>query len=187
MKENVIYKGFYELVIVETDHGPREVVKTSDSVSLLLYDMVNQKIILVKQKREAMIREDNPEGFITETAAGRFDVNLSPKALMVKEAKEELGVTLAESRIELLNAGQPLALSAGVITERCYLGFAEATPVQIEQAERAFGVDAGENIKRIYVSVDDLENYICEDVRVFALIQYLLRKLEKENKRRRER
>lgn len=80
-----------------------------------------------------------------------------------------------------------MALSAGVITERCYLGYVEVKPHQIEEKERLFGVDDGESIRRIFVAVDDLENYVCEDMRVFALIQYLLRKLEKEHKNRRER
>jgi len=187
MKENVIYKGYYEFVIVETDHGQREFVRTTDSVSLLIHDIVKRKIILVKQKREAMIRPDNPDGSIIESVAGRFDAKFSPKELMVLEAKQEAGVTISESDIELLNNGQPMALSAGVITERCYLGYVEVTSHQIEEKERVFGTDPGEIIKRIFISIDNLEDFICGDVRVFALIQYLLRKLEKEHKNRRER
>lgn len=184
MNGEIVYDGFFKVVIIDVGNGPRERIEASDSVNILLFDKVNKRIILARQVREAMIREDNPDGLITETAAGRFDVNLSPKALMVKEAKEEVGVTLTEDQIELLNFGYPMALLAGVITERAYLGFAEVTPDQIEQAERVFGVDEGEHIKRIYIPADQLETYICEDMRVFALIQYLLRKLEKEKIRR---
>lgn len=105
MSERSIYKGFYEFVVIETDHGDREIVKTSNSVSLLIHDIVKRKIILLKQKREAMHRAHNPGSLIIESVAGRFDADFGVKELMVREAKEEAGVTLVESQIKLLNNG----------------------------------------------------------------------------------
>jgi 8-oxo-dGTP pyrophosphatase MutT (NUDIX family) len=176
----IVHQGYFTFEILETSAGPREILRTSDSLSVLFYDPVNRRIILVRQPRESMISQDNPEGLITETVGGRFDVKLGTRALAVKEAKEEIGAEVTEEEVILLNHDRPMALSAGALTEKAYLAFVELKSNQIENEERLFGLASeGERIRRIYVSVNDLENYICEDVRVFALIQYLLRRLKK--------
>lgn len=174
MFKHTAYQGFYTLEVHETAQGQREVLRTTDSVSVLFYDVQNKRIILVRQPRESMISLENPEGLITETVAGRFDVTLGVLQLIIKEAKEEIGATITEDDIELLNNGKPMALSAGAITEKCYLAFVEIKPEMIEEGEREFGAEGeGEKIRRVYVHEDELNTYICEDVRVFALIQYI--------------
>ena len=171
------YEGFFTLEIITTPDGPREVLRTTDSVAVLLYDRSNRRIVLVRQPRVAMATDENPHGYLTELVAGRLDAPIDVKALIVKEAREEAGIRLTEDRIELLNDGKPLAVSAGAIDERTYLAFAEITEDDIEPGERIRGAEGeGERIERLFVSVDDLEGYVCEDLRVFALIQFFLRR-----------
>lgn len=110
------------------------VLRASDSVVGLLIDETNDRVLLVRQLRAPMVREDNLDGAITELTAGRFDVKLGPKALLVKEAREEAGVTLTEEEIELVNLGEPMALSAGILTERCFGGFAIIHPDRIDES-----------------------------------------------------
>ena len=87
------YDGFLKVYVVETPQGPREVVYATDSISILLYNPDEKYLLLVRQPRAPMISPDNPEGYLVELVAGRFDVELGAKALAVKEAAEEVGAT----------------------------------------------------------------------------------------------
>lgn len=171
-----IYNGFFKLE--EWDVGgpfTHVVLRGTDSVAGLLVDMTNERFLLVRQQRPAMIREDNPDGFITEAVAGRFDVNLGPKALMVKETKEEAGVEISEKDVELLNHGLPMALSAGATTERSYLAYVEIHPDAVDpddQQQRGVA-DEGEAITRVWHSFDDIHDMNFDCVRVLALVQHL--------------
>lgn len=178
-----IYNGFFKLE--EWDVGgpfTHVVLRGTDSVAGLLVDMTHERFLLVRQQRPAMIREDNPDGFITEAVAGRFDVNLGPKALLVKEAKEEAGVEISEADVELLNHGLPMALSAGATTERSYLAYVEIHPDTVDpddQQQRGVA-DEGEAITRVWHSFDDINTMHFDCVRVLTLVQYLkIRLLEK--------
>jgi len=176
MKRETMFKGFFRVERITTDEGlVRDVVLSTDSVNLLVYDKSQDRVLLVKQVRESQIRDDNPKGFITETIAGRFDVDLGVKALAVKEAKEEAGVKVTEDRIVVLNQGVPMALSAGILAERAYLCYVEVTEDDFEQEERSFGTDAGEHVRRVWIPTEELEGYVCEDIRVWAFNQWFLR------------
>lgn len=171
-----VFKGFCKLekwAATGVDFAMM-VLRTSDSVAGLLYDATNDRVLLVRQQRAAMVREDNQDGFITELVAGRFDVNLGPKALLVKEAKEEAGVTITEDDVQLLNNGAPMALSAGVLTERAFLAFAEIHPDKIAEGDEGYGVGSeGENIGRVWMSAEEFIRATHECVRVLAAAQHL--------------
>lgn len=176
METEVKYKGYFTLEVITTPNGKREVLRSFNSVSILIYDVKRRRIILVRQPRAAMVTDENPEGLITETIAGRVDKEASIKQIIIDEAMEEAGFDLREDQIDLLNDGKPMAVSAGATNELCYLAFAEVDTEQIENEEKNRGVETeGEAIQRVYVCLDDLERYACEDVRVFALIQYLIK------------
>lgn len=172
-KIGTVYQGFYKVVIYQVGHNRFEVVEASDSVCALFYLKDQDKVLLVRQPRVAMIAENNPQGFITELVAGRFDVNLSPKALVVKEAAEEIGAKISEADVHLLNNGQPVAVSSGMTNEKAYLAFVEITSDMIESGERTFGlVEEGEQIQRVWHDVTDFMNNTYEDLRVFALCHW---------------
>lgn len=175
----ILFDGFAKLESwwVDGPH-PHLVLRSSDSVAILLHDVVNHRFLLVKQSRVAMIREDNPDGLITELIAGRFDVNLTPIELAIKESFEEAGAKILASQVELLNHGQPMALSAGISTERSWIAYAAITPDQLSGTDEAmFGLEEeGERIQRVWISESDLDTFVAEDVRVLALVQHMLNK-----------
>lgn len=122
-----------------------------------------------------MVRKDNPDGYITEAIAGRFDVSLGPVALAVKEAFEEAGAIIQESQVELLNQGEPMALSAGITTERSWLAYAAISPHQLTGSDNdTFGLEVeGERITRMWISENDLDTFVAEDIRVLTLVQHV--------------
>lgn len=177
MKIGVGYQGFYRLDIYLVGKNHHEVVTASDSVCALFYLKDQDKVLLVRQPRVAMATDDNPHGFITELVAGRFDVDLGPKALVVKEAAEEVGAKITEDQVMLLNNGEPVAVSSGMTNEKSHLAYVEITSDMIEMEEREFGLaEEGEKIQRVWLEVQDFLDHCCEDLRVFALQQWFIRR-----------
>ncbi len=173
-----LHKAF--VTLEEWDAGapfPHIVVRTSDSVAGLLYDVTSDRVLLIRQQRPAMVRDDNPDGAITEMVAGRFDVKLSPKALLIKEAREEAGVEITEDEVELINRGVPMALSTGVLTERCFGAFAIIRPDKVAKGDEGYGVpEEGEKIARVWMSAEEFVNAQHADWRVWAFAQFLARR-----------
>ena len=163
---NSLYQGFAKLYQAPNKHL---VLQVSDSVGFLVINTDTDEILLVKQSRMPMMRPDNPKGEIVESPAGRFDYKTTPCELIASEAGEEVGVTIAPKDVIMLNGGIPLALSPGIITERMYLGLVFVSNEQIELEDRVFGVDSDEHITRIKLKVKDLEIYLFEDLKTFAL------------------
>jgi len=156
------------------------VVRSSDAVAVFIL-VKNRGVLLIKQCRPALISEENPTGELIETVAGRFDVNLSPAQLIIKEVEEEVGGHITENQVFFLNNGIPLAVGAGLITDQIYLAYAEVDESQIEQTERTFGhPKEGEKITRMFVSIDELKKMTFHDLKTFALVQWFLREYETE-------
>jgi len=177
----VVYDGFAKVFRGATKH---EVVKVTDSVAFLIHITDMDCVVLVSQQRGPMMRDDNPDGTIVEAPAGRFDVKLTVKGLIAKEATEEIGAkgVIPENLITLLNHGEPLALSPGILTERQYLAFVEITSHMIEEGDRIFGVDADEKIKRLMHPVQMLKGQEFEDMKTFALVQWFLNHLRSQGR-----
>ena len=171
------HEGYFQFQIVGTTAGLKELLRAKDSVSILLFNKESRHIVLVEQARVAMIRDDNPDGLIIELVAGRCDKNMTPQEIAASEAWEEAGVTISPKRIELLNFGIPMAVSAGSTDERAHLMFAEICNADMDWTKEVFGL-ASENevTRRILVPINDLETYECRDIRTFALIQYFLKR-----------
>lgn len=116
--------------------------------------------------------------------AGRRDRNLSVKQLMISEVKEETGIDLQEEDIELLNYGQAMAISPGMTDEKIYLGLAE---IKIDERSIPKLRGPAEENEKTYVlifHIHDLNNFLCEDLKTFALIQHLGALLLKKRGRR---
>ncbi len=176
MSKKIAYQGFFTVEVHETPQGRREVVRTTDSVCVLVFDKPRDRIILVRQPRQSMVNDDNPQGLITESVAGRFDEKIGVEALVIKELKEEIGATIRGDQVCLLNYGHPMAVSAGAITEKTYLAYVELEAGQLEETERTFTAEnEDERIERVYLHITEIGRYICKDVRVFALLQYFHR------------
>lgn len=172
--EKIVYNGFIQVAEVPGVDHPHVLVRAADSVCVLIYDAPNKRIVLVRQPRESMVCVDNPDGLITETCAGRCDDGLPPRALMVKEVFQETGLTIQEADIQLLNSGEKMAVTAGICTERSLLGYVELKPGQeIDLKKIHSAPDENEQIRLLVIPIDGLDTYICEDIRVFGVIQWL--------------
>ncbi|MDO8669520.1 MAG: NUDIX domain-containing protein [Candidatus Buchananbacteria bacterium] len=175
MNRRIVYNGFFKVEIIETPQGEREVVRATDSVTILFYNLSNQSVLLIREPRAPMITNKNPDGSTIGNVAGRFDIDISPRALVVKEAKEEAGIIIEESDVILLNHGQSLAVNSGMTNEKCYLAFAVISDAMFEQPERIFGnQEEGERIERIWLTKEQFKEYQPECLRVFTLQQWFL-------------
>jgi 8-oxo-dGTP pyrophosphatase MutT (NUDIX family) len=135
-----------------------EIVCTTNSIVFLIHLVDTKKIVFIEQSRSPMKNNKNKKGTIIELPAGRFDLKISVSKLAVKEASEEVGATISEKDVTILNEGKPIALSPGVLTEKMYLAYIPITTNQIEKKDRIFGKkDEGEKIKRFFIPVNELK------------------------------
>ena len=109
-ENQILYEGFVK--VLKDKKSGHEIVSVTDSVAFLVWDSSTDSVLLALQHRPPM------GCALMEVPAGRFDVDLSVEELVVKEAKEEIGVTITEDDVYLLNNGKPLAVAPGVLTER---------------------------------------------------------------------
>jgi len=174
--EEIFKNGF--MSVERHIHTGFTIVRSSDAVAVLIL-IKNRGILLIEQCRPALISNENPNGILIEAVAGRFDVTLSPIELIKKEVEEEVGGIIRDNQILFLNDGIPLAVSAGINTEKIYLAYAEIEESQIEQTERIFGhAEEGEKIKRLFISIDEFKKMKFNDMKTFALSQWFLREYE---------
>lgn len=170
-----LYDGFVK--VERDDTSGHEVVVATDSVAVFIFDQIGEQVVFISQCREPMIRGDNLTGEITEVVAGRFDKEIGVSALVVKEIKEEVGLTISEDDVQLLNNGVPLALSPGILTERTYLALVEVEFCNDElvDTETVFGAaDESERITRKIVPLSELPSMLHDNMKTWALTQYFL-------------
>ena len=166
-----IFSGFLSLEewMKNGAEKPTLVVRTSDSCSGLLYDETRGRVLLVRQNRAPMMSENNPNGEFVELVAGRFDHTVGPKGLFIEEAKQEAGANITEDDVGLLNGGRPMAVSPGVLTERCHLAFVAIRAEHLDEGE-TFGVAAEHEVTtRHWDSVEEFLAGPHDDLRVYTL------------------
>ncbi|MDO8469997.1 MAG: NUDIX hydrolase [bacterium] len=169
-----LYHGRF-LDVVQHHQTGFEVVRTTNSVAVLVY-IIGEGLLLVKQRRPAMIRKGNRYGWITETVAGRRDRKLTLKHLASSEIREETGCAIKPKDIKILNGGKALALSPGALTERIWLAYAEIPRKRVSNRwNKIFGVDTDERTERVLVPLASLEKMKFTDMKTFAVVQWFLR------------
>lgn len=175
------FTGFVRVDRWESDlPSLSEVVTCTDSVTGLIIDLDAGRVLLTEQQRVAMIREDNPHGFIRELIGGRFDVSLSPQELLAKEVSEEVGIEISPGDVQLINMGAPMALSAGVLTERSYGALIVLRGATIPPDAPCYGLASeGERIRRHWMSIDEFvdPSTVHDSWRVWAIAQYVARRI----------
>ena len=177
----ILHKGFFTL----RKSGRHEIVQTTNAVAFLIADPVREVVLLISQCREAMVRRGNPEGTIVEVPAGRRDLKCGVRALVAKEAREEVGKRLTVKQVKLLNHGVPLASSPGVLTERIWLAYVETDLRScINDSSKTYGLAAhGERIRRRVVTFEELGRMTFEDMKSYALVQWFLNDQRKKKGR----
>ena len=164
----------------------REVVHRRNAVAFLLYDPARDAVALVRQPRVTAISKKNPEGLVTEVPAGCLE-STDIEEEVIREAQEELGISLRKDQVFLLNGGAGLYTSPGWTTEMMILAFATLEPGQCDETHEHFGLqEEGESTQRIWVPVEIFASMEFEDVKTFALVRWFLsvhmeRKPEEKN------
>jgi nudix-type nucleoside diphosphatase (YffH/AdpP family) len=119
------HAGFFALDVVTLRHRRfagglsdplrREVFVSGDAVTVLPYDPMRDRVLLVEQFRAGAFGRGDPRPWQIEAIAGRIDPGETPEAAARREAEEEAGLTLG--------ALLPVAAyypSPGALTEYIY-------------------------------------------------------------------
>jgi hypothetical protein len=158
------------------------VVKTTNSIGVLPHVIDRDVVVMANQERDSMCTAENPKGLLEEIPAGRFDYTVSLKDLIVAEIKEEIGATITPADIVLINGGQPLALSPGVLTEEMVLAYVPMMSSQLEDEDRIFGEGGNEAIRRKFIPIASLPNYQVRCMKTFAAVQWFLNYLRSQGR-----
>ncbi len=175
--KRTLYKGF---LTVEKDlETGYEIINATDSIAVLIHVVDQRTVILISQPRTPMKTKENPEGISHEMPAGRFDIEIGTKALMVKEVWEEARAKITEDAIFLLNDGKPVSLSPGILTEVMYLGYAEITSLQMEEVPEGMLLglaEEHEKITRKLIPIHELRSMVFDNMTAMLLVQWFLYK-----------
>ncbi|MBB5516160.1 nudix-type nucleoside diphosphatase (YffH/AdpP family) [Rubricella aquisinus] len=100
----------------------RAVLASADAVTVLPWDPVTDRVLLIEQFRPAPFVRGDQSPWLLEPVAGRMDGLESPEDCARREAREEAGITL--TALEKVNSHYP---SPGTVTEyvTCYIGRAD--------------------------------------------------------------
>lgn len=162
----ITYNGFFKIYNVQTPDGDREVVLATNAVAILIYNKRSHSFILISQYRVGVQRH------ILEPVAGRFDGNYGIKELCQKEIKEETGIVVSEQEIILIS-DHPFCVSPGLTTEKIYLAFVSVNLDTSSLIKDNLGnQNEGENISLVEIPVSDLGNYVIEDLKLLALLNW---------------
>lgn len=188
ISRKAVYKGFN--AIDEIDLQPpslrdgkeyaepinREIVKTTDSVVVLIYVRSEDAFLFCEQFRTGPCfneYNDDPH-FILECVAGMIDAGHSPEQTALKEVKEETGVTL--DHVEYFSSAY---CSSGRMTEKTHQFYAEID--QIPKTGIFGNPYEGEEIRthvikreKAYDMVDNFEFYHAQTI--LALNWFRLKK-----------
>lgn len=125
LADHSAHAGFFGLRIVELLHRrfdgsmsppiTREVFVSGDAVTVLPYDPVRDRVLLVEQFRAGPLGRGDGQPWQLEAVAGRIDPGETPEAAARREAVEEAGLQLG--RLEPVASYYP---SPGAVTEYLY-------------------------------------------------------------------
>jgi len=106
---NTKYNGFFKLNEYQLSHKlfsqkqsnelTREVFERGDAVVVMLYDQVQDKLLLLEQFRAGALRTGETP-WMLEFVAGMFNHDESPVDVGVREAQEEANITLVPATIK---------------------------------------------------------------------------------------
>ena len=145
----------YDLSYRRFDGSPSPVVTravfvSGDAVTVLPYDPVRDRVLLIEQFRAGPLGRGDPHPWSLEAIAGRIDPGESPQDCARREAHEEAGLTLGA----LFPVAQYYP-SPGAVSEYLY-SYVALTDLP-DGCEGVFGVEGeAEDIRGHLMSLDDL-------------------------------
>ncbi|GFE66657.1 NUDIX domain-containing protein [Litoreibacter roseus] len=106
----------------QSDLVERAVFIAADAVTVLPYDPVRDRVLLIEQFRASLVSRNDPVPWLLEAIAGRIDPYETPEAAARREAQEEAGIELGA-----LHHMSSYYVSPGAATEYIvsYLGIAD--------------------------------------------------------------
>jgi len=146
----------------------REIYNRGDGAAILLYNLEQRTVILIKQFRLPVYLDDG-NGFLIEVPAGVLEQN-DPEQTVRSETEQETGYRVSEIS-PLFSA----YVSPGSITERIHYYHASYTPEQ--RVGEGGGLDGeGEDIEVMEVAFDEAFAWITtgqiQDSKTVLLLQY---------------
>ena len=145
------------------DHG--------NAVTVLLYNIQQKTVILIKQFRLASFVNGNNDGMLLEACAGIIDEGEEPEKAMIREIKEETGFAVTE--LEKVGAAYS---SPGAYTELLHYFIA---PYSKEQKVEAGGglEEEGEEVKVVEMPFSEAWQLVqrgeIKDAKTLLLLHYL--------------
>lgn len=154
------FRGFFTVETVDLQHrrfdgatSPvlrREVLVAVDAVTVLPYDPIRDRVLLVEQLRAAPILRGDADPYQLEVIAGRIDAGETPEEAARRESEEEAGLTL--TRLQPIAGYYP---SPGPLAEFLYSYLALVDLPGNEGAAGLFGLASeGEDIRTHLWSFD---------------------------------
>ncbi len=164
INQETLYQGFFKIDLCRIKHelfagGEVEVVRElshrGNAVAVLLYDPVNDKVVMVEQFRIGAI-EDQESPWLLEVVAGIVEADESINDVARRECKEETGLEV--HAFDRIHTFYP---SPGGCSEVIYL---LCGLVDSEQAEGIHGVaDEGEDIRVKVLDFEEVSNLLGTD------------------------
>lgn len=157
-----------------------EMVKSHDSVAILLFHKERNAFLMVKQFRAPVFLNNlNNDGFTYELCAGIIDKNKSNVEIAKEEIFEECGFDVPLERIEKVTS---FYSNVGVSGSEQTLYFAEIN--ESMKVSEGGGIEH-EFIELVYVSLDDANSFMFDESKpktpglMFSVIWYMTNKLDK--------
>ncbi|HKI53098.1 MAG TPA: NUDIX hydrolase [Anaerolineales bacterium] len=123
-------------------------LERGDSVSILIYNTITNKIILIRQFRYPSYKSGN--GWLIETIAGIVDKGEKPEESARREVQEETGLTI--KTLEHITTFYP---SPGGSSERVFLYYSEVSRDQTVDGEVGGLACESEDIKSHELTLDE--------------------------------
>jgi nudix-type nucleoside diphosphatase (YffH/AdpP family) len=128
----------------------REVFASADAVTVLPYDPVLDKVVLIEQFRMGAYARGDQKPWLLEAVAGRVEVGQTPEETATREAEEEAGLHV--KRLELISE---YYTTPGAYNEYVYSYIGQVDLSGFERNVHGLATEH-EDIATHLVSVDDL-------------------------------
>lgn len=121
---------------------------SADAITLLPYDPIRDRVLLVEQLRTGPLGRGDPQPWLLEAIAGRIDGGETPEEAVLREAREEAGIAVTD----LMPVGRYYA-SPGAKTEFIF-GFLALADLPEETSSLGGLASEDEDIRSHVISFD---------------------------------
>ncbi|MBI1186551.1 MAG: NUDIX domain-containing protein [Alphaproteobacteria bacterium] len=178
LRKKTLHNGALKVILrvldVPRDDGTlmegvkREIVRRRDAAAALVHDVERDAVLLAEVFR-APVYDCGGAGWLREIVAGVVEKGEAPEDCIRRELMEEVGI-----RAETLTPIAAVFASPGYTTERLHIFYA---PIRADDLidESARGVDAGEDVARVWIPLAEFLDALpaCADAKTLIAGQWL--------------